>query len=124
MFSLTSVLVAAVLATTTQAAPNPYLRKNANGWSAKGDPYAYDQVLGQSIKFFEVQRSGKLSKSPGGYRIDWKKDQLLFDGYDTEYGAGSLAGGHYEAGSAHPYRYQNCFATQLRRACIGEVSCT
>jgi hypothetical protein len=102
---------------------NPYLRKNAKGWSAKGDPYAFDVVLGNSIKFWEVQRSGKLSSSPGGYRFGWKKDQLLFDGFDAPGGPGSLAGGHYEAGSAHSGLLFLDTLHDTRLECCACVSC-
>ena len=81
-----------------QASRSPYLRHDAQGWSAKGDPYGYENALGQSLKFLEVQRSGRLSKSPGGYRVDWRHDQLLHDGEDVGV---ELVGGWYEAGSAH-----------------------
>ena len=81
-----------------QASRSPYLRHDAQGWSAKGDPYGYENALGQSLKFLEVQRSGRLSESPGGYRVDWRHDQLLHDGEDVGL---ELVGGWYEAGSAH-----------------------
>jgi hypothetical protein len=59
--------------------------------------YAFDQTLGDAFLFYEAQRSGAISKAPGGNRIKWRGDQLLNDGADVGL---DLSGGNYEAGSA------------------------
>jgi hypothetical protein len=98
-----------------RSSKSPYLRKSgADGWSAKGDPYGYHSALGQSLKFLEVQRSGRLSKSPGGYRVNWRHDQLLDDGKDVGM---DLVGGWYEAGSARPSLFRPARREQCCRPC-------
>lgn len=61
--------------------------------------YAFDKALGDAFMFYEAQRSGAISKAPGGNRIKWRADQLLLDGSDVGL---DLSGGNYEAGSALP----------------------
>ncbi|NJR43618.1 MAG: hypothetical protein HC767_14185 [Akkermansiaceae bacterium] len=61
--------------------------------------YPFDEVLGQAFLFYEAQRSGVISKAPGGNRVTWRDDQLLKDGNDVGM---DLTGGSYEAGSACP----------------------
>jgi hypothetical protein len=58
--------------------------------------YPYATILGDSLLFYEAQRSGNLSTMPGGNRIPWRGDQLLDDGSDVGL---DLSGGYYEAGS-------------------------
>lgn len=58
--------------------------------------YPYATILGDSLLFYEAQRSGNLSAMPGGNRVPWRGDQLLDDGSDVGL---DLSGGYYEAGS-------------------------
>lgn len=78
----------------------PFLRNSVNGTldpTAMDWPYA--QLLGDSMMFPEVQRSGDILGAPGGHRIPWRGNQLMDDGIDVGL---NLTGGHYEAGSARP----------------------
>jgi hypothetical protein len=76
----------------------PFLVNQINGTL---DPSLYDwpwdQLLGDSMVFYDIQRSGPIEGAPGGNRIPWRKDHLLDDGADVNV---NLTGGHYEAGSA------------------------
>jgi Glycosyl hydrolase family 9 len=88
-------------ATKREVYKNPYIRPRANGYTAKSDPYGYVKALGLSLKFWEIQRSGKI-KAPGAQdRIGWRENQLMGDGKDI---GANLEGGHYEAGSSRPPR--------------------
>jgi hypothetical protein len=60
--------------------------------------WPWDQLLGDSMLFYDIQRSGPIEGVPGGNRIPWRKNHLLTDGADVDV---NLTGGHYEAGSAH-----------------------
>ena len=55
-------------------------------------PYDYDEVLHDSILFYEAQRSGKL---PANNRVPWREDSALGD---KGSGGEDLTGGWYDAG--------------------------
>lgn len=53
-------------------------------------------VLGNSLYFYDAQRSGRLNQGTYGNRVAWRNDSALQDGED--YGV-DLSGGFYDAGS-------------------------
>jgi hypothetical protein len=53
-------------------------------------------VLGNSLYFYDAQRSGRLNQGTYGNRVSWRNDSALQDGDD--YGV-DLTGGFYDAGS-------------------------
>ena len=100
MAVLATLLAALLASAPLAAAQNVYKRSGAKGKSSASMPYDYEEALGHSLRFFEIQRSGKLESAPGGSNVPWRKDQLLDDGKDVGL---DLTGGHYEAGSAHQH---------------------
>lgn len=52
-------------------------------------------VLGNSLWFYDAQRSGKLDAGPYPNRVGWRNDSLEDDGED---GGMDLSGGYYDAG--------------------------
>ena len=52
----------------------------------------WSTLLGDSLYFYEEQRSGKL---PSTNRVPWRNDSALDDGKDVEL---DLTGGYYDAG--------------------------
>jgi hypothetical protein len=55
----------------------------------------WSNVLGNSLYFFDAQRSGRLDQGTYGNRVPWRNDSALDDGED--YGV-DLTGGWYDAG--------------------------
>lgn len=52
-------------------------------------------VLGNSLWFYDAQRSGKLDQGAYGNRVEWRNDSALEDGQDWGI---DLTGGFYDAG--------------------------
>lgn len=52
-------------------------------------------VLGNSLWFYDAQRSGELNEGSYPNRVSWRNDSALDDGDD--YGV-DLTGGYYDAG--------------------------
>jgi endoglucanase len=76
--------------------PTPFLPPNATAGaqpSAGGSPNPqWSTLLGNTIYFYEAQRSGKL---PSTNRVKWRNDSALTDGFDAGL---DLTGGYYDAG--------------------------
>jgi endoglucanase len=90
---LASILLLALPLTLAQSVYNP---PNATaGTSATNGTTPNPQwttVLGNSLWFYEAQRSGKL---PANNRVSWRNDSEVDDG--SEVGL-DLSGGYYDAG--------------------------
>jgi hypothetical protein len=62
----------------------------------------WSNVLGNSIWFYDAQRSGRLNEGTYGNRVEWRNDSALEDGSDWGI---DLTGGFYDAGDVSvPYR--------------------
>jgi endoglucanase len=60
----------------------------------------WSNVLGNSLWFYDAQRSGKLNQGAYGNRVEWRNDSALEDGSDAGV---DLTGGFYDAGDvSHP----------------------
>ncbi|OXM75699.1 endoglucanase [Cryptococcus neoformans Bt63] len=55
----------------------------------------WSNVLGNSLWFYDAQRSGRLDEGTYGNRVDWRNDSALEDGSDWGL---DLVGGWYDAG--------------------------
>ena len=55
----------------------------------------WSTVLGNSLWFYDAQRSGKLDQGTYGNRVSWRNDSALNDGSDWGI---DLTGGWYDAG--------------------------
>ena len=77
--------------------PTPFLPPNATAGaqpSSGGSPnLQWSTLLGNTIWFYEAQRSGKL---PSINRVKWRNDSAVNDGSDVGV---DLGGGYYDAGS-------------------------
>lgn len=98
----TSLLVGALAAATFASAQltpspeyNPPSPDQGKVSSPSGPNQQWGAVLGNSLWFYDAQRSGKLSKGTYGNRVSWRNDSTLEDGSD--YGV-DLSGGWYDAG--------------------------
>ncbi|TFK55840.1 family 9 glycosyl hydrolase [Heliocybe sulcata] len=103
--------------------PNPsYLPPNAS-WgavpSSGGSPNPqWTVLLGNSLYFYEAQRSGRL---PSTKRVSWRNDSALNDGRDSDL---DLSGGYYDAGTVYPPDYLKCtfpLSFTLMSACWGAL---
>jgi hypothetical protein len=76
--------------------PTPFLPPNATAGaqpSLGGIPNPqWSTLLGNTIYFYEAQRSGKLSSTN---RVKWRNDSAVNDGSDAGL---DLSGGYYDAG--------------------------
>ncbi len=93
------------LAQVTLPTP-PWLPPNAtfgaqpsNTSNASANPH-WSTLLGNSLYFYEEQRSGGL---PSTNRVSWRNDSALDDGKDA---GTDLSGGYYDAGGQSCY---SCF---------------
>lgn len=59
-------------------------------------------VLGNSLWFYDAQRSGRLDQGAYGNRISWRNDSALEDGQDW---GTDLTGGFYDAGDVSLIHY-------------------
>ncbi len=55
----------------------------------------WETVLGNSLWFYDAQRSGRLNAGTYGNRVPWRNDSALNDGSDWNL---DLSGGWYDAG--------------------------
>lgn len=63
---------------------------------SSGQPNSqWTAVLGNSLWFYDAQRSGKLDKGSYANRVPWRNDSGLDDGQDYSV---DLTGGWYDAG--------------------------
>src|ERR1700736_1480465 len=80
--------------------PTPFLPPNATaGAQPSSGAFPNTQwstLLGNTIYFYEAQRSGKLSSNN---RVKWRNDSALNDGSDSGL---DLSGGYYDAGGMSP----------------------
>ncbi|KAK8861677.1 hypothetical protein IAR55_002500 [Kwoniella newhampshirensis] len=90
-----------VLSTTTlaQLTPSPtYSPPSATAGLASSTSSPNTQwsaVLGNSLYFYDAQRSGRLDQGTYGNRVSWRNDSALNDGSDWNL---DLTGGWYDAG--------------------------
>jgi endoglucanase len=93
LFLLTSLILPAI---AQVALPTPFLPPNATAGaqpSSGGSPNPqWSTLLGNTIYFYEAQRSGKL---PSTNRVSWRNDSAIHDGSDAGL---DLSGGYYDAG--------------------------
>nr|AGP76425.1 endo-beta-1,4-glucanase 2 [Pericapritermes sp. PpEG2] len=69
--------------------------------------YDYNQVLRESILFYEAQRSGRL---PADLKVTWRKDSALNDrGQNGE----DLTGGYYDAGDFVKFGFPMAYTTTV-----------
>ncbi|KZT20773.1 glycoside hydrolase family 9 protein [Neolentinus lepideus HHB14362 ss-1] len=98
--------------------PNPaFLPPNAS-WgavpSSGGSPNPqWTVLLGNSLYFYEAQRSGRL---PSTNRVSWRNDSALNDGRDSGL---DLSGGYYDAGNYLKCTFPLSFT--LMSACWGAL---
>ena len=55
----------------------------------------WSNVLGNSLWFYDAQRSGRLNEGAYENRVEWRNDSALEDGSDWSI---DLSGGFYDAG--------------------------
>ncbi|KAK9806714.1 hypothetical protein WJX72_000352 [[Myrmecia] bisecta] len=67
--------------------------RNTAAQQASGQAYDYNVLLGNSLWFYEAQRSGRL---PAGNRVPWRGDSALGDRHSLS--GSDLTGGLYDAG--------------------------
>lgn len=77
----------------------PYLPPNASSGAQESSSTSipnsqWSKFLGNTIYFYDAQRSGKL---PNSFRVTWRNDSALSDGQDVGL---DLTGGYYDAGGA------------------------
>jgi endoglucanase len=65
----------------------------------------WSNVLGNSLWFYDAQRSGRLNEGAYGNRVEWRNDSALEDGSDWGI---DLTGGFYDAGDV-------CILALIRR---------
>ena len=112
MLVLTVALVLA-LQVSGQLTPSPaYTPPEATQGlqSSTGKPNRqWANVLGNSLWFYDAQRSGRLDKGAYENRVEWRNDSALEDGQDWGI---DLTGGFYDAGdvSSTSTRFTGHFA--------------
>jgi endoglucanase len=88
-----------VPATKAQLTPSPtYQPPEATQGleSSTSEPnQQWSNVLGNSLWFYDAQRSGRLNEGSYGNRVDWRNDSALEDGSDWGI---DLTGGFHDAG--------------------------
>jgi endoglucanase len=98
-FAILPALLASVTLVGAQLTPSPtYAPPSATqGLAAStGSPNAqWKDVLGNSLYFYDAQRSGNLSVGAYGNRVTWRNNSALQDGSDWGI---DLSGGWYDAG--------------------------
>lgn len=76
----------------------PYLPPNSSSGAIPSTPKKpnaqWSTLLGNTLYFYDVQRSGKL---PSTNRVPWRNDSTLSDGQDAGV---DLSGGYFDAGGA------------------------
>ncbi|KZP24537.1 glycoside hydrolase family 9 protein [Athelia psychrophila] len=82
--------------------PNPSAGAVASSGSTPNTQWS--TLLGESLYFYEAQRSGKL---PSTNRVSWRNDSAVNDGSDVNL---DLSGGYYDAGDYIKCTYPLSFA--------------
>ncbi|KAK4686079.1 endoglucanase, partial [Tremellales sp. Uapishka_1] len=98
MFRLISLPLLASSLASAQLTPSPAYSPPAaaNGVAASNATYSqWATVLGNSLWFYDAQRSGSLEAGTYGNRVSWRNDSALQDGSDWNL---DLTGGWYDAG--------------------------
>lgn len=97
---ISRLLLALLPLAAAQLTPNPTWTppdKSQGTVASSGSPNAqWATVLGNSLYFYDAQRSGNLSDGAYGNRVEWRNDSTLTDGSD--YGL-DLTGGWFDAGN-------------------------
>lgn len=92
-------LLASLLAVSAQLAPsptyNPPPAASGTAPSTSSPNTQWSTVLGNSLWFYDAQRSGRLDAGTYGNRVEWRNDSALEDGSDWGI---DLSGGWYDAG--------------------------
>lgn len=92
-------IILAAAGVTAQLKPSPTYSPppaSQGTQASTGSPNAqWQTVLGNSLYFYDEQRSGNLSKGAYGNRVPWRNDSGLQDGNDWNL---DLTGGWYDAG--------------------------
>lgn len=93
------VIVASVQLVNAQLSlpATPYLPPNASAGAQQSSSTSipnsqWSNFLGNTIYFYDAQRSGK---PPTSFRVSWRNDSALNDGQDVGL---DLSGGYYDAG--------------------------
>jgi endoglucanase len=99
MWYSTAILIVSCSLVKAQLTPSPSYAPPpaAQGTQAStGSPNSqWSTVLGNSLWFYDAQRSGRLEQGTYGNRVAWRNDSCLEDGSD--YGV-DLSGGWFDAG--------------------------
>ncbi|WVQ93659.1 hypothetical protein IAU59_000735 [Kwoniella sp. CBS 9459] len=99
LISLLALSATTITLTTAQLTPSPTYSPPpaASGTQAStASPNAqWSNVLGNSLWFYDAQRSGHLDQGTYPNRVDWRNDSALDDGSDFNL---DLTGGWYDAG--------------------------
>ncbi len=100
-FALSLLLRSVILA---QLAPDvAYSPPNASDGNTPSTGFInaqWSKVIGNSLYFYDAQRSGKLDIGTYGNRVSWRNDSALSDGSDWGI---DLTGGWYDAGDVRPH---------------------
>jgi endoglucanase len=89
-------LLAGAIAQLTPSPPYTPPNATAGLTASTGSPNSqWSTVLGNSLWFYDAQRSGNLSLGTYGNRVSWRNDSALQDGSDWGL---DLTGGWYDAG--------------------------
>lgn len=87
------------LSVTAQLTPSPTYtppEPTQGLQSSTGEPNSqWANVLGNSLWFYDAQRSGRLDQGAYENRVEWRNDSALEDGQDWDI---DLTGGFYDAG--------------------------
>lgn len=92
-FALLSLNASAQLTPSPTYSPPEATQGVQSSSSSPNEQWA--NVLGNSLWFYDAQRSGRLDQGAYGNRVDWRNDSALEDGSD--WGV-DLTGGFYDAG--------------------------
>jgi endoglucanase len=94
---LTLILLASAVSSQLTPSPTYQPPEATQGLqSSSSQPnQQWANVLGNSLWFYDAQRSGKLDEGAYGNRVEWRNDSALEDGSD--WGV-DLTGGFYDAG--------------------------
>jgi endoglucanase len=99
MFSAILPLVPLLSVTYAQLTPSPTYQPpeaSQGTQSSTSQPnQQWSNVLGNSLWFYDAQRSGRLDEGAYGNRVDWRNDSAIEDGSDVGI---DLSGGFYDAG--------------------------
>ena len=97
MRALTFVLLAPLIRAQLEPSPtyNPPPAASGTSASTSTPNTQWSTILGNSLWFYDAQRSGRLEAGAYGNRVEWRNDSALQDGSDWGI---DLSGGFYDAG--------------------------